>query len=201
MSEVIFYDTEFTTWEGAMDRDWSGPNEYRELVQIGALRFNLETLEEGEEFLILVKPVKNPALSDFFTQLTGISNADVANDGLSFPDAYRQFKAFIGNQLTSCYGWDARVMRENLVFNTMPATEAEFDSFNIGPWFHDAGAPYGIRQGVNSGKLAATVGAAMSSIQEHNALHDARSIAAAYRFLIGKGAKVPFGAGLKSKTG
>lgn len=193
MSMIVFYDTEFTTWEGAMENDWKEPGQYRELVQIGAIRFDLETLEEQEEFLVLVRPVKNPVLSDFFTQLTGITNAEVAKDGLAFPDAYRQFKAFIGNEQTSCYGWDARVMRENLVFNNMPATEAEFDSHNIGPWFFDAGAAYGVIKGkTNSGKLAATVGAPMTSIQEHNALHDARSIAAAYRFLIGKGSKSPF---------
>ena len=193
MSDIIFYDTEFTTWEGALDRDWSGPNEYREMVQIGAIRFDLDTLTEKEEFLVLIKPVKNPVLSDFFTQLTGITNDDVAKDGLSFPDAYAKFLAFTEGDPTSCYGWDARVMRENLVFNNMPASEKDFDSHNIGPWFFDVGASYGIVKGkTNSGKLAATLGAPMSSIQEHNALHDARSIAAAYRFLIGKGAKSPF---------
>ncbi|HYD18152.1 MAG TPA: 3'-5' exonuclease [Patescibacteria group bacterium] len=193
MSDVIFYDTEFTTWEGAMERDWSGPNEYRELVQIGAVRFDRDTLVEKEEFLVLIKPVKNPLLSEFFTQLTGITNEHVARDGLAFPDAYDKFLAFTEGDETSCYGWDARVMRENLAFNGMPASEAEFDSHNIGPWFFEVGAPYGIIKGkTNSGRLAATLGAPITSIQEHNALHDARSIAAAYRFLIQKGAKSPF---------
>ena len=199
MSDIVFYDTEFTTWEGAMARDWSGPNEYRELVQIGAIRFGLDSLEEKEEFLVLSRPVKNPVLSDFFTTLTGITNEDLARDGLSFSDAYAQFRTFCGDTPTACYGWDARVMRENLVFNNMSATKADFDSFNIGPWFMETGAPYGVKQGVNSGKLAATVGAPMASIQEHNALHDARSIAAAYRFLIGKGAASPFDGGAKTR--
>jgi hypothetical protein len=39
----------------------------------------------------------------------------------------------------------------------------------------------------------------MKSIQEHNALHDSRSIAAAYRFLIQKGAKNPFAGAKTSK--
>ena len=30
--EIIVFDTEYTTWEGAMARQWTGPNEYRELV-------------------------------------------------------------------------------------------------------------------------------------------------------------------------
>ena len=136
--------------------------------------------------------MKNPVLSDFFVQLTGITNEEVAKDGLGFPDAYAQFRRFIKGTPAACYGWDARVMRENLGFNNMPSTEDEFDSFNICPWFKEAGAPHGIKGKINSGKLAATLGAPMKSIQEHNALHDARSIAAAYRFLLQKGAVSPF---------
>lgn len=189
---VVFYDTEFTTWEGAMQADWSLPGQYRELVQIGAIRFDLDRLQEVDEFQILIKPVKNPVLSDFFTQLTGISNADVAQEGVPFPDAYHAFIAFVQGDQTSCYGWDARVMRENLGWAGMPDGEDDFDSHNIGPWFMDKGASFGIRPGVNSGKLAAVLGAPMDGIQEHNALHDARSIAAAYRFLVQHGAEAPF---------
>ncbi len=189
---ITFYDTEFTTWEGAMERDWSGPGEYRELVQIGAVKFDLDSLQELEEFLVLVKPVKNPVLSDFFTQLTGITNKEIAKDGLPFPEAYKQFRRFMGEAPNACFGWDARVMRENLGFNGLPAAEQDFDSFNICPWFKEAGAPFGIKGRINSGKLAATLGAPMKVIQEHNALHDARSIAASFRFLMQKGAKSPF---------
>ena len=196
---IVFYDTEFTTWEGAMERDWTGPGEYRELVQIGAVRFNLDTLEELDEFLVLVKPKKNPVLSDFFVQLTGITNEDVAKNGLSFPDAYARFQKFLNGTPNACYGWDGKVMRENLAFNNMPASEKDFDSANMGPWFKQVGGPYGIKGKINSGKLAATVGAPMKSIQEHNALHDSRSIAAAYRFLIQKGAKSPFDADKSSR--
>ena len=191
---IVFYDTEFTTWDGAMERDWTGPGEYRELVQIGAVRFNLDTLEELDEFLVLVKPKKNPVLSDFFVQLTGITNDDVAKNGLSFPEAYARFQKFLNGMPNACYGWDGKVMRENLAFNNMPATEDDFDSANMGPWFKDVGAPYGIKGKINSGKLASVLGAPMKAIQEHNALHDSRSIAAAYRFLIQKGAKSPFAA-------
>ena len=78
---IVFYDTEFTTWEGAMENDWSAPGQYREMVQIGAVRFDLDTLTEVDEFQLLVKPVKNPVLSDFFCELTGISNEDVVKTG------------------------------------------------------------------------------------------------------------------------
>ncbi len=189
---VVFYDTEFTTWEGAMENDWAGPGQYREMVQIGAVRFDIDTLQEIDEFEILIKPVRNPVLSDFFCELTGITHDEVALNGVHFPDAFHAFIAFVQSDPTACYGWDARVMRENLGFNGMNHGEEDFDSLNIGLWFHDKGAPYGITPKINSGKLAATLGAEMTGIQEHNALHDARSIAASYRFLIQKGADNPF---------
>lgn len=195
---VVFYDTEFTTWEGAMENDWSLPGQYRELVQIGAVRFNPETLEETEEFLILVKPVKNPVLSDYFIDLTGITNEDVAKDGLDFPDAFAKFTAFVGDAPTACFGHDDGVVRENLGFHDLPNDEHLFKSFNICPWFQQEGKPHGIKGKINSGKLASALGAEMDAIQEHNALHDARSIAAAYRFLIEKGAQSPFADGIKA---
>lgn len=197
MTDIIFYDTEFTAWEGSRERDWSGPGEARELVQIGAVRFDLGTLQEKEEFIVLVKPVKNPVLSDYFVNLTGITNTEVEKDGISFTAAYKRFRAFMGKTATACFGGDAKVMRENLGWNNLPATEQEFDSFNICPWFKETGEPYGLKGKVNSGKLAAVLGAPMTAIQEHNALHDARSIAAAYRFLVNKGVQSPFG-GLKA---
>lgn len=175
-----------------MESGWGEPWMHRELVQIGAIRFSLDTLTELDEFDILIKPVKNPILSDYFSDLTGITNAAVQKQGHDFPDAYRLFTAFIGKDTAASFGGDASVMRENLTLNGMPATEDEFDCFDIGPWFMEYGAAYGIRKGINSGKLAAVLGAGMESIQEHNALHDVRSICAAYRFLIHKGAKSPF---------
>lgn len=189
---VVFYDTEFTTWEGAMQADWSLPGQYRELVQIGAIRFDLDSFTETDEFQILVKPVKNPLVSDYFTNLTGITNADISSHGVSFPDAWHAFIAFVQGNATACFGGDAGVMRENLGWSGMPAAPEDFDSFNIAPWFLEEGARFGIRPGINSGKLAATLGAPIDVIQEHNALHDARSIAASYRFLVQHGILPPF---------
>jgi inhibitor of KinA sporulation pathway (predicted exonuclease) len=189
---IIFYDTEFTTWEGAMENGWSLPGQYRELVQIGALRFDLETLTEGEEFLILARPRKNPVLSDYFIDLTGITNEDVAANGLDFPDAFSRFMDFVKDTPHACYGTDDAVVLENCTFHNMPDAPGIFDSFNIGPWFKTEGAKFGVQGKTNSGALAKTVGAPMSAIQEHNALHDARSIAAAYRFMVQNGVKSPF---------
>ena len=115
MRTIVFYDMEFTTWPGALDNDWAEDWQHREVVQIGALRFDLDKMQALHEFDVLVKPVLNPELSDLFIELTGITQKDVNEKGLSFPDAYHLFTTFVGHDKTCCYGWDARVMRENLV--------------------------------------------------------------------------------------
>lgn len=191
MTSIVFYDTEFTTWPGALESNWGEPWQHRELVQIGAIRFDLETLEEIDELDILIKPKLNPALSPYFVNLTGITQDAVDNKGLSFPEAYRLFTAYIGDLEASSYGPDDIVVRENLALHAMPAAETDFSGFDIGPWFKKEGGSYGVGPKTNSGKLAATLGAPMKALQEHNALHDVRSICAAYRFLRNKGVKSP----------
>lgn len=44
LNAFVFYDTEFTSWEGAMQRNWSNPDEYRELVCARALPASAESL-------------------------------------------------------------------------------------------------------------------------------------------------------------
>jgi len=72
-TEIVIYDTEFTTWEGAMERGWSGENEHRELVQIAAQRINLQTQVVVGSFEVLVQPVVNPQLSEYFIDLTHVT--------------------------------------------------------------------------------------------------------------------------------
>ncbi len=192
-ASFVLYDTEFTTWAGALERRWSGPNEFREVVQIGAMRVDAATLQPLASFDVLVKPVKNPVVSDYFTQLTGITQGAIDAQGLGFTDALAQFRAFIGRDEAAAYGNDAGVIRENMCWNGMACGEADFNTRDIGPWFMEHGAPYGVKKGVNSGALARTVGAAIThTVAEHNALEDVRSILAAYAFLLSKGATAFF---------
>ena len=45
-TEVVVFDTEFTAWQGSMERGWSGPGEHKEIVQIGAVLLDARTLAE-----------------------------------------------------------------------------------------------------------------------------------------------------------
>ena len=187
--EIVFYDMEFTSWEGAKENNWSGPGQYREIVQIGAVRFDVETLEERESFEIFVRPVRNPVLSPFFVGFTGITNDKVLAEGVAFDVAFRRFGDFCGDRLKVCYGWDNDVMRENCLLNDRPDWQKSYTGESISPWFAAQGIDV---KKVNSGKLAKTLGLDLA-VFEHNALEDVRSIAAAFRFLVSRrGAPNPF---------
>ncbi|MEK7109115.1 MAG: 3'-5' exonuclease, partial [Patescibacteria group bacterium] len=93
--KFVLFDTEFTSWEGAMARNWSGPGEYREVIQIGAIR--VDKLQEAGSFCVYVKPIKNPELSAFIKELTGISQETVDKEGKPLGEALSGFKDFVGD--------------------------------------------------------------------------------------------------------
>lgn len=124
-------DLEWTSWEGAHERKWSGPGEEMEIVQIGALKVkDDETLTETDSLDVLVTPRINPGLSDYFIQLTGITQERLDADGIGFPDALEVLQAFLGGDIAKVYsmGSDFRVIERNCDLNgvVFPFDEALF---------------------------------------------------------------------------
>ncbi len=123
----VFYvfDMEWTTWEGAMARRWSGPGEHREVVQIGAVRLRTHggRLDEIASFTQLVRPSINPVLSGYFPDLTGISQAMIDAEGMGFSEALAAFSHFIaeGGPVYS-NGGDEAVLAENCRLRGLPYT-------------------------------------------------------------------------------
>ncbi|UUX49191.1 exonuclease domain-containing protein [Nisaea acidiphila] len=92
---VVIFDLEITAWEGSLARNWTGPGEFKEVVQIGAVRVDAAMpMEERDSFEVLIRPEKNPVLSDYFVHLTGITNADIDRVGMTFADALHGFAEF-----------------------------------------------------------------------------------------------------------
>ena len=96
---VIILDLEYTSWEGSIHRNWAEKWEFREIVQIGAVRLTVKRHEfiKEETFERIVKPVRNPQLSDHFSNLTGITNNLVSEQGNYFNDAFTDFVQFVTN--------------------------------------------------------------------------------------------------------
>lgn len=96
-SGIIVMDLEWTAWDGARWRHWSGPGEEMEIVQIGAVKLaDTPLLEELASFEVLVRPRINAKLDPYFTELTGISQDHLDREGMDLKEALRQFAAFTG---------------------------------------------------------------------------------------------------------
>jgi inhibitor of KinA sporulation pathway (predicted exonuclease) len=188
VKEVLIFDTEFTAWAGSMARNWRGPGEFKEIVQIGAITLGAQDMNETGSFSVLIRPVKNPVLSSYFEKLTRITNQQLESDGLTFAEGIRRFLGFAGGRPSFCYGRDDRIIAENAALLGMQDQWTFEPSVNLRLWLERVGVPLA---GVHSGELAAHVGA-VSQGRAHDALTDARSLAEAVRYLVRKGAPNPF---------
>ena len=173
LEKIVIFDTEFTTWEGAMERGWSGPNEHREIVQIGALLAETENFTELDSFNVFVKPKINPKLSEFFIELTGIAQEMVDDKGIDFKDALEKFHRFARDY--PLYSWggtgDPAVIRENCEMNSIafPFEEARF--FSSSAVFETRGVS---TEGYTSGTIVKALGKEVHQ-RGHNALNDVRT--------------------------
>ena len=108
----IIFDTEQTAWEGSNLRNWSGENEHREIIQIGAIKVKkinnkYEVIEKiNDTGYIYVKPRINKVLSEYITNLTGITNKNIEDEGVEFEDALNKFSDFCKNHNIYSYGDD-----------------------------------------------------------------------------------------------
>ncbi|SOD64336.1 Inhibitor of the KinA pathway to sporulation, predicted exonuclease [Streptomyces zhaozhouensis] len=195
MASLVVYDLEFTTWEGAVEGDWSAPGQLREIVQIGAVRLD-EALAVQGEFEVLVKPVVNPRLSSYFVELTGVRQEDVDRDGVPPADALGRFLGFCRGETALSYGNDMVVLGENAGWARARGEALDHGLLttpflNIRPWLN-ALAP--ATATANSGRLWKVLGLPRPTDgAEHSALFDARSVAAALRHLRANGHALPAG--------
>jgi inhibitor of KinA sporulation pathway (predicted exonuclease) len=183
---LIVFDLEFTAWEGSLARHWLGPGEFKEVVQIGAVRLNAESLTVEASFECLVKPRVNGKVSDYFENLTGISNARLAAGSVDFEIAYRRFVAFAGTGIIAAFGQDDWVLEENIRLYGLKGMAALPEFLELRSWF--------ARHGVDPTSLhSCDVGPMLGVPFEghpHDALCDARSIAAGMAVLVKRGATV-----------
>jgi len=167
---------------------WTRPGEHTEVVQIGAVKLDAHTLGEVDSFEMLVRPRVNPVLSDYLVELTNITNEEVARRGVDFVVAYRAFLDFVGEAESFAHGRDDLILLGNLKLYGWEKTLPLPRYSNAVPWFAEQGIDL-------KGKRACDVAEAAGAIFEghkHDALADARGVAAGFRILIEKGAPNPF---------
>ena len=170
--KIIIFDTEFTAWAGSLENNWSRPNEYREIVQIGAILVDTEQLIEIDALNLLVKPAKNPILSEYLTNLTGIRQEDIDRAGISFPEAISQFDSWCGSYPIYSYGGDEENIKENCRLLEMPFVFDAFRFQDIKNIFLDHGIAANQYQ---SGNIMEAFGK-KTKLDNHYALNDVRII-------------------------
>lgn len=171
---IVVYDLEYTAWEGSHEHQWSRPNEHREVIEIGAIQCRASDFSEVAEFSCIVKPVKNPVLSDYITNLTGITNAHVAKDGIPFDAALKQFLDFSTSaSLIVSNGPDDDVILENYTLLSLAAPDDTKKLRNVREAIRAAAALTGE---ITSYSLPSQLGLELEDNQPHRALSDARSV-------------------------
>jgi inhibitor of KinA sporulation pathway (predicted exonuclease) len=176
---LVVWDTEFTAWPGSQERGWTGPGEHRELVQIGAVALDATAgLTEIAVFERIVQPKINPRLSQYFIDLTDITQQRVDREGVTFPRALDDFAAFANRWMGSigAFGRDDLVLSENCALHGFVAPIAPGRFRDLRPALEAAIG----RTGMMSSELPRFVGLP-SPEQAHDALADARAIASVLR--------------------
>ncbi|MFE0178760.1 3'-5' exonuclease [Streptomyces sp. NPDC059002] len=195
MASFIVFDLEFTSWPSALEQDWGAPGQLREIVQIGALRLS-EDCTVIEEYETLVRPVANPQLSPYFTELTGITQESVDQNGIPPAQALSEFLGFCQGQTVLSYGNDMVVLGENLGWARARGEELKHSMLdaafiNIRPWVNTV-AP--TTATANVGRLWDMLDLPKPVAgQEHSALFDCYSFATALAHLSAHGAALPDG--------
>lgn len=176
--KAIVFDTEFTTWDGALERGWSGIDEYREIFQICALRVDLVNDEIEDSFERFVYPRKNPQLSKYAEDLTGITQEQV-NNGVDFKEMYTDFLVW-SNGLSLCsYArgsgkeGEGEVIKENIDLYGLDVPYDTRRFINLAGLFAEAGVNI---QNFSSGELYKCFDLELPG-DVHNANHDANSLA------------------------
>lgn len=179
---LIIFDSEYTAWEGSRDRQWSNPNEHREIVQIGAIKINhVNDLNEIEHFNVLVKPKINHELSEYFTELTGITQPQIENLGINFTEALNAFTDFVGTESKILSnGGDESIFTENCEIHNIEFKIKQHRFVNLAKYFMQlADKPHHI----DTCDLVKTFNV-IHKQSAHDALSDTRSILAVLNFLV-----------------
>ena len=121
--EFVIFDMEWTAWEGSREREWSGPREQREIYDIGAV---LARRNQAGEFVVmntfrqLVTLELTDALPEYSVKLTGITQAEIDEKGVSLAEMVRAFRTFAGERTIYAWGSDGDVLAENCEMKQVP---------------------------------------------------------------------------------
>ena len=180
--KIVIYDTEFTSWEGFLEKGFKDAGRYPEIIQFGAIVLDADDdLVEVGSFTTLVRPKINPVLSDYIQELTRITQNDIDIHGVPFSAALVAFTDFMPEDAEAliCYGRDGEILEINCQLNgtQLPPNlpnEIDFNKFLLSKGL--------LEKPATSSTLPTHFGLTFSGYA-HNALDDARAVACVLREL------------------
>ncbi len=175
-SDYVIVDLEATCWPKG-----TRPNRM-EIIEIGAVRLGPDLGPIVAEFDAFVRPVNEPELSDFCTELTGIRQEDVDRAD-PFPVVFRRFLEWIGPEpfvLCSWGAYDLRQFRVDCERHSVPFPEA-FEERHV-----NVKAAFARWKGIKPVGMRGALGMLGLPLEgrHHRAIDDVRNIAKVARVVI-----------------
>ncbi|HEY2344052.1 MAG TPA: 3'-5' exonuclease [Chthoniobacteraceae bacterium] len=162
--------------EATCSQDGSVPRDEMEIIEIGAVMQNEQTLVIESEFQIFIRPTRHPILTPFCKELTGIKQEDVS-DALPFPSALekmRQWMSAFPNSLFCSWGnYDRNQFGQDCAHHNVPYPFGP-DHLNLKAEFADA---FNLRKPIGISGALKHFGLKFQG-SPHRGLDDARNIAA-----------------------
>ncbi len=181
---IVVFDLEYTAWEGSQARGWLGTGEHREVVQIGAVKLDADLdLAETACLSRLVRPRINTQLSPYLIAMTGITQQQLDALGVSFREALTELIALGPSAVFCSNGPDGEVLAENCWLAQLPPLREPERFVDVRSFL--SCALQRPSEDIDSCRLTAEFCAGASG-RAHDALADARGVAAALRHSLGR---------------
>lgn len=194
MKSAVVFDCEFLCLEGSQRRFWCAAIDPDPVIaQIGAVKIRLEDdFAVIDTFRSFIKPVdrhgRRYGLDPFFTQLTGITEADLEREGVPIIDALQAFDRFAGGDRCWSWGKDELNMVAISCYVAGVPSPIPADRFdNAVKLVLAAGMPVEDVARTPSNKLVEYYGIDHPPLRGHDALDDALSVSYALQHLLRTG--------------
>jgi inhibitor of KinA sporulation pathway (predicted exonuclease) len=155
-----------------------------EIIEIGAVMLEANTLEVVSEFQTFIKPVRYPILTDFCRQLTSITQQQVDNAPL-YRIAIANFKQWLDRYSNFIFGswgdYDRQQLKQDCNFHSLPYP-INSEHINLKKMFSKS---QGFSYTHGMAKALELAGIELKGIH-HRGIDDARNIARLMPYILGR---------------
>lgn len=163
----------------------SFPTTEMETIELGCVMLCGETLQPVSEFCTFIKPVRHPRLTEFCTNLTSITQADVDN-APTFTEAVAEFKAWLlqfDNLSWGSWGqYDQNQISQDCNYHNEPYPIPTAPHLNLKKQFSKAQK---VRKHQGMAGALRLAGIPLEG-RHHRGIDDARNIARLLPFVLGR---------------